>query len=192
MMEDKGIIRILRLQNKRKNKYGINNDRIWEQNIGTIAINLPAAINQRDKALIAEHAILYTDNRAIYLNETINKKRKIDKNKKVKKYKYLNDEVENMLSKVDDEIKFMKNEDIELQKFNSLGLQKTSKCFFQTNRPKTSKFDFLSYEEPIIKKPTAKFGKTFSKTTKKNINLISLNFEKNSVDNKLSIFYNTI
>ena len=185
MMEDKGIIRILRLQNKRKNKYGINNDRIWEQNIGTIAINLPAAINQRDKALIAEHAILYTDNRAIYLNETINKKRKIDKNKKVKKYKYLNDEVENMLSKVDDEIKFMKNEDIELQKYNSLGLQKTSKCFFQTNRPKTSKFDFLSYEEPIIKKPTVKFGKTFSKTTKKNINLISLNFEKNSVDNKL-------
>ena len=186
-MEEQDFMKFLRLQNKKKNKYGIDNERIWEQNIGTNAVNLPFAINQRNKALIAEHAVLYTENRAIYLNEIINKKRKIDKNKKVKIYKYINDSIENLLTKAHDKINFMKNEDIELQKYNSLGLQKTSKCYFQTNRPKTSKFDFLSFEEPINKSPTANFGRSLSKkgrNTKKNS--LSLNLEdKNSADNKL-------
>ena len=186
-MEEQDFMKFLRLQNKKKNKYGIDNERIWEQNIGTNAVNLPFAINQRNKALIAEHAVLYTENRAIYLNEIINKKRKIDKNKKVKIYKYINDSIENLLTKAHDKINFMKNEDIELQKYNSLGLQKTSKCYFQTNRPKTSKFDFLSFEEPINKSLTANFGRSLSKkgrNTKKNS--LSLNLEdKNSADNKL-------
>ena len=187
MMEGQDIMRLIRLQNKKKNKYGIDNERIWEQNIGTTAVNLPSEINQRNKALIAEHAVLYTENRAIYLNEIIKKKRKIDKNKKVKIYKYINDDIENLLTKVHEKINFMKNEDIELQKYNSLGLQKTSKCFFQTNRPKTTKFDFLSFKEPIIKTPNANFRRSQSKKARNsNINSLSLNFEdKNSVDNKL-------
>ena len=130
MTEEKDILRLIKLQNKKKNKYGISNERIWEQNIGTNAINLPFAINNRDRALLAEHAVLYTDNRAILLDETIKKNRKIDKNKKVKIYKYINDDLEKLLTKVYDKVNFMKNEDRELYKFNSLGLQKTSKCFF--------------------------------------------------------------
>ena len=87
MTEEKDILRLIKSQNKKKNKYGISNERIWEQNIGTNAINLPFAINNRDRALLSEHAVLYTDNRAILLDETIKKNRKIDKNKKVKIYK---------------------------------------------------------------------------------------------------------
>ena len=187
MMEEHDIMRLLKLQNKKKNKYGIDNERIWEQNIGTNAVNLPFAINQRNKALIAEHAILYNEKRAILLNEIIKKKRNIDKNKKVKIYKYINDNIENLLTKVHDKIDFMKNEDIELQKFNSLGLQKTSKCYFQTNRPKTSIYDFLSYEEPIVKAPNSNLGRSLSKKGRKgNINSLSLNLEdKNIIDNKL-------
>ena len=186
MTEEKDILRLIKLQNKKKNKYGISNERIWEQNIGTNAINLPFAINNRDRVLLAEHAVLYTDNRAILLDETIKKNRKIDKNKKVKIYKYINDDLEKLLTKVYDKINFMKNEDRELYKFNSLGLQKTSKCFFQTNRPKTSKIEFHSFGEPLVKTPTKNLGKISSKKSIKNINSISFNFdEKNSLDNKL-------
>ena len=56
----------------------------------------------------------------------------------------------------------MQNEDKELQKFNSLSLQKTSKCYFQTNRPKTNKFEynFFGGSNNI---QNSNFGKTFFK-----------------------------
>ena len=61
-----------------KNKYDIYDINIWEQNIGSTPINLPLTINNKNKALIAEHAALYSDNRAIYSNETVKKRNKIE------------------------------------------------------------------------------------------------------------------
>ena len=171
----------------KKNKYDIYDINIWEQNIGSMPVNLPFAINNKNKAISAEHAVLYSDNRAIYANETVKKRNKVDKNKKIKLYKYIKDNIENMLIKTNDKINFMKNENKKLQKKNCLSLQKTSKCFFQTNRPKTSKFELNSYEVPSIKLQKKDFGKTYSKKiTNQNLYLDIFNDEeKNSLDNKL-------
>ena len=171
-----------------KNKYDIYDINIWEQNIGSTPINLPLTINNKNKALIAEHAALYSDNRAIYSNETVKKRNKIDKNKKVKLFKYIKDKTENLLVKVHDKINFMKQENKKLQKINSLSLQKTSKCYFQTNRPKTSKYELESYEVPSIKMKKKFFAKTHSKNfMNHNLNLVTFNnFEdKNSIENNL-------
>ena len=171
----------------KKNKYDIYDINIWEQNIGSMPVNLPFAINNKNKAISAEHAVLYSDNRAIYANETVQKRNKVDKNKKIKLYKYIKDNIENLLIKTNDKINFMKNENKVLQKKNCLSLQKTAKCYFQTNRPKTSKFELNSYEVPSIKMQKKDLCKTYSKRlTNQNLNLDIFNDEeKNSLDNKL-------
>ena len=136
------------LNNNRNDIYNVN---IWEQNIGTTPVNIPSAINNKNKILIAEHDVLYTDNRAIFLNETIKRKRKADKNKKIKLFKYIPDKTEELLTKVYDKINFMKNEDRELYKFNSLGLQKTSKCFFKQIDLRHLKLNFIHLENLLLK-----------------------------------------
>ena len=169
----------------KKNKYDIYDLNIWEQNIGSMPVNLPFAINNKNKAISAEHEVLYSDNRAIYADETVKKRKNVDKNKKIKLYKYIKDDIENLLIKTNDKINFMKNENKKLQKKNFLGIQKTSKCYFQTNRPKTSKFELDSYEVPNIKIQKRNFGKTYSKKiTNQNLNYFN-DEEKNSLDNQL-------
>ena len=171
----------------KKNKYDIYDINIWEQNIGSMPVNLPFAINNKNKAISAEHAVLYSDIRAIYANETVQKRNKVDKNKKIKLYKYIKDNIENLLIETNDKINFMKKENKVLQKKNCLSLQKTAKCYFQTNRPKTSKFELNSYEVPSIKMQKKDLCKTYSKRlTNQNLNLDIFNDEeKNSLDNKL-------
>ena len=44
------------------------------------------------------------------MNETVKKNRQVDKNKKVKIYKYLKDDTEKLLTKVYNKIDFMQNE----------------------------------------------------------------------------------
>ena len=173
------------LNNNRNDIYNVN---IWEQNIGTTPVNIPSAINNKNKILIAEHDVLYTDNRAIFLNETIKRKRKADKNKKIKLFKYIPDKTEELLTKVYDKINFMKNESKEIQKTNCLSLQKTSKCYFQTNRPKTSKLSFELYHSPINKTNKSNFLKTYSKKqSNRYISLLSFNKseDKKYFDNQL-------
>ena len=168
---------------KSKRKKSLNNNRndiynanIWEQNIGTTPVNIPSAINNKNKILIAEHDVLYTDNRAIFLNETIKRKRKADKNKKIKLFKYIPDKTEELLTKVYDKINFMKNESKEIQKTNCLSLQKTSKCYFQTNRPKSSKLFFELYHSTINKTNKCNFLKTYSKKqSNRYVSLLSFN-----------------
>jgi hypothetical protein len=41
----------------KKNKYDIYDLNIWEQNIGSMPVNLPFAINNKNKAISAEHYI---------------------------------------------------------------------------------------------------------------------------------------
>ena len=169
------------------NKNDIYHINIWEHNIGTTPVNLPSAINNKNKILVSEHDVLYTDNRAILSNDPIKKRRKIDKNKKIKLYKYIPDKTEKLLTKVYDKINFMKNEDKEIQKTNSLSLQRTSKCYFQTNRPKTSKSSYDSHYIPN-KTNNSFFNKSnYKKQSSRYINLMSFNKseDKKSFDNQL-------
>ena len=114
----------------KKNKYDIYDINIWEQNIGSMPVNLPFTINNKNKAISAEHAVLYSDNRAIYANETVQKRNKVDKNKKIKLYKYIKDNIENLLIKTNDKINFMKNENKVLQKKKLLKFTKNRKMLF--------------------------------------------------------------
>ena len=177
------IFKLLKNKSSKKNNHSINDSSIWEQNIGSEPVNLPLAIKNKINASKVEHAILYTDNKIISLNESVKKKRQVDKNKKIKIYKYIHDDTEKLLTKVYNKMNFMKNENKELQKLNSLSLQKTSKCFFQTNRPKTTKSEFGFNDRSNIKVQNLFFGKTFSKkNTNRNINYSE---DTNSLDNKL-------
>ena len=186
-MKEEDLIKQLKKKLKKRNKYGISDERIFEHDIGTTSTNIPFAIKNKNKALSSLVGVLYSDNKAIYMNETVKKNRQVDKNKKVKIYKYLKDDTEKLLTKVYNKIDFMQNEDKELQKLNSLSLQKTSKCFFQTNRPKTKKFDFHSFEGSNIKTQNSNFEKIFFKKKTNNLKALSFNNleEKNSWDNKL-------
>ena len=177
-------IKLPRKKATQKNKHDINDINVWKQNIGSTLANLPLAINNKNKIINGEHAVLFSDNRAILSNETVKKRNKVDKNKKVKLYKFIKDETEKLLTKVYDKINFMEKENKELQKINSLSLQKTSKCYFQTNRPKTSKFEHDLYEAPHIKIHKKNFGKTYSKTFTNRISFNNFD-DKNSLDNNL-------
>ena len=172
----------------KNNKYDIYDATIWEQNIGIDSVNLPLAIRNKNRAIQAEHDVLYSDNKAIYFHDEVKKKRQVDKNKKIKLFKYIPDGTEKTLIKVYKKINYMKNEGKELQKLNSLSLQKTSKCYFQTNRPKTSRIDFKSNENPNIKTQNTFFVRNFSKkNTNRNLNTFRFNDsgDKNSNDSKL-------
>jgi hypothetical protein len=75
------------------------------------------------------------------MNNPIYKRRQINKKKKSPFLKHISNDTEKILHKIYDKIHFMRNESKELQKLNSLSLQKTSKIYFTTNRPKTTTFN---------------------------------------------------
>ena len=186
-MEEQNLLSSLKNKNTRKNKLAFEGNKIWSQNIGNNPTNLPSAINIRKKKTSALTGILYSDNKAIFLNDPVKKRRQIDKNKTIKLYEYIEDKTEKLLTKVYDKINFMKNEDKELKKLNSLGFQKTSKCFFLTNRPKTSKININSFTESNTKTQDSFLLKPFSKKNTNNLKSLSFNKseEKNTFDNKL-------
>ena len=164
--------------------------RIYKHNIGSNPVNIPLNIDYKEKNVNYLLSALFTDNRAISLNDPVKKKRKINKNKKIKLYNYLDEKTENLLSKVYEKINHIKSEEKELQKINSLSLQKTSKFFFQTNRPKTTKIELNPYgninNNNNISTKNSFFRKSFGK--KYSNNLITRNsnnsIDKNSLDTK--------
>ena len=186
-MEAQNLLSSLKNKNTRKNKLAFEGNKIWSQNIGNNPTNLPSAINIRKKKTSALTGILYSDNKAIFLNDPVKKRRQIDKNKTIKLYEYIEDKTEKLLTKVYDKINFMKNEDKELKKLNSFGFQKTAKCFFLTNRPKTSKMNINSFTESNTKTQDSFLLKPFSKKNTNNLKSFSFNKseEKNTFDNKL-------
>ena len=166
-MEDEDFIKLLKKNLEKKNESQILEERIYQQNIGSNPVNLPVSISSKEKMMKDYLSVLFSDNKYINFINPVKKRRKIDKNKKLKLYNYIPEKTENLLTKVYERINHIKHEEKKLHKINSLSLQKTSKFYFQTNRP--------NMQKSFGKKQTSNF---------KRINT-NYSYEKNSIDNKI-------
>ena len=175
-----------RLENEIKNLYTANNLKVAKDK----TIKIPINIDSREKIIKHLLSFLFSDNYAINLNNPVKRRRNINKNKKIKIFNYISDKTENMLIKVYDQINSIKNEEKELNKINSLSFQKTSKFFFQTNRPKTSKIELNPFgnlnTNNNISTKNSFFKKSLSKKYSNNLITKNSNFsiDKNSLDTK--------
>ena len=137
---------IFHLMNKKQNNKNKKNDnssnRVWSQKCSAHEINIPKVMSSQDKEFNYAYSLLFSDNRDIKMNKPIYKRRKINNKKKTHFLKYISSDSEKILNKAYTKINYMKNESKELQKLNSLSLQKISKSYFRTNRPKTSNINY--------------------------------------------------
>ena len=136
---------IFHIINKKQNKKSKNenpSNRVWSHKCSTHEVNIPKVMFSQDKEFNYAYSLLFSDNRDIKMNKPIYKRRKINNRKKTHFLKYISSDSEKILNKAYSKINFMKNESKELQKLNSLSLQKISKTYFRTNRPKTSNFNY--------------------------------------------------
>lgn len=188
-MEDEDFIKLLKKNLEKKNESLILDERIYQQNIGSNPVNLPVSISSKEKMMKDYLSVLFSDNKYINFINPVKKRRKIDKNKKLKLYNYIPEKTENLLTKVYERINHIKHEEKKLHKINSLSLQKTSKFYFQTNRPKTSKFELNPFSNlnTNINTQNSFMQKSFGKKQTSNFKRINTNYsyEKNSIDNKI-------
>ena len=188
-MEDEDFIKLLKKNLEKKNESLILDERIYQQNIGSNPVNLPVSISSKEKMMKDYLSVLFSDNKYINFINPVKKRRKIDKNKKLKLYNYIPEKTENLLTKVYERINHIKHEEKKLHKINSLSLQKTSKFYFQTNRPKTSKFELNPFSNlnTNINTQNSFMQKSFGKKQTSNLKRINTNYsyEKNSIDNKI-------
>ncbi len=188
-MEDEDFIKLLKKNLEKKNESLILDERIYQQNIGSNPVNLPVSISSKEKMMKDYLSVLFSDNKYINFINPVKKRRKIDKNKKLKLYNYIPEKTENLLTKVYEKINHIKHEEKKLHKINSLSLQKTSKFYFQTNRPKTSKFELNPFSNlnTNINTQNSFMQKSFGKKQTSNFKRINTNYsyEKNSIDNKI-------
>ena len=138
-----GIFHIMNKKQNNKNKKNDNSgNRLWSYKCSVHEINIPKVMSSHDKEFNYAYSLLFSDNRDIKMNKPIYKRRKINNNKKTHFLKYISSDSEKILNKAYTKINYMKNESKELQKLNSLSLQKISKSYFRTNWPKTSTSNF--------------------------------------------------
>ena len=86
-------------------------------------------MENQDNSCNYAYSLLFSDNRAIIMNNPIYKRRKVHNKKPSNFLKYISGNSEKILSKAYNKINFMKNESKELQKLNSLSLQKHPEIF---------------------------------------------------------------
>ena len=131
---------IFDLMNKKKIKKNneIPSNRIWTHKCSIHSVDMPKVMETQNNICNYAYSLLFSDNRDIKMINPIYKRRNINKKKKSNFLKYISKHSEKILNKVYSKINFMKNEAKELQKLNSLSLQKISKTYFRTNKPKTS------------------------------------------------------
>ena len=124
-------------RNKKK-KSDIPDNRVWSHKCSIHPVDIQKVMDTQDGTFNFAYSLLFSDNRAIKMNSPIYKRRKINDKKQSNFLKYISGDTERILNKAYSKINFMKNETKELQKLNTLSLQKTSKSYFRTNRPQTS------------------------------------------------------
>ena len=93
-------------------------------------------MENQDNSCNYAYSLLFSDNRAIIMNNPIYKRRKVHNKKPSNFLKYISGNSEKILSKAYNKINFMKNESKELQKLNSLSLQKHPEIFLGRIVPK--------------------------------------------------------
>lgn len=136
-------LEFMNLINKNKNRKRKSDilNRIWSQRCSSHPIELQKIMDNDDNAFKYYYSLLFTDNRDIYWNNPVYKKKAVHKKKKLNFLKYISNSSEKVLNQIYTKINYMKDKTKELNKMNTLGLQKTSKSYFRTNRPKSSNFN---------------------------------------------------
>ena len=110
-MEDEDFIKLLKKNLEKKNESLILDERIYQQNIGSNPVNLPVSISSKEKMMKDYLSVLFSDNKYINFINPVKKRRKIDKNKKLKLYNYIPEKTENLLTKVYERINHIKHEE---------------------------------------------------------------------------------
>ena len=122
---------------KRKEEGKIPDYSTWFRGYTNGKMDIQKVMDKQDNEFNYAYSLLFNDIPDFkYL--FLNKRKKNNKNQS-NFLQYISNDSEKILSKAYTKINFMRSETKNLDKFNSLGLQKTSKSFFQTNRPITSK-----------------------------------------------------
>ena len=171
------------LMNRKRNKKKKNDipyTRVWSQKCSSHAVNIPKVMNRQDNEFNYQYSLLFSDNRDIKLNNPIYNKRKINNKKNPKFLSYISYISKKILNKAYNKMNFMKKETQELQKMNTLSIQKTSKTYFRTSRPKTSNYSCHSFRNRV------ESASTYLKS--QGINLSNNNskiLKKNSLHNSL-------
>ena len=170
------------IKNKKK-KSDIPDERIWSHRCGIDPVDVQKVMDNQINHFNFAYSVLFSDNRAIKMHNPIYKRRQVNNKKKSNYLKYISSDSENILNKAYGKINFMKNESKELQKLNSLSLQKTSKTYFKTNRPKTSTYD-------IVFRNRVESASTNYQTQTLNLNLniskkLNKNIYRNDMNNSL-------
>ena len=130
---------IFDLMNKKRNiKTNIPDNRVWSHKCSIHPVDITKIMDTQDSTFNYAYSLLFSDDRDIKMNKPIYKRRKINDKKQSNYLKYISNDSEKILNKIYTRINFMRNETKELQKLNTLSLQKTSKSYFRTNRPETS------------------------------------------------------
>ena len=133
---------------KSQMKKFLNNNRFWCMDISPSPVELGIEMKKFDKTIKNARSSLYFDNRAIRMAAPVQKRQKL-KFEKISNYLGpISDNAEKILDQIYDRMKFMTNESKELHKINSLSLQRTSKKFFRTSRPKTSTDNPITLSTP--------------------------------------------
>lgn len=174
-------LEFMNLVNRNKNRKKKPNilSRIWTQRINNHPIELQKVIETYENLLNYYYSLLFTDNRDIYWNNPVYKKKTVHKKKKLNFLKYISDSSEKVLNRIYTKINYMKDRTKELNKMNTLGLQKTSKSYFRTNRPKSSNFNIIKKKNRIESAST-----NYRMTTTLNFNLSkSRSMSKNELQN---------
>jgi hypothetical protein len=186
-METESLDELKRKMNKKK-KESIKDQRIWSHRYGIQPVDMQKVMGTQNKIFNYAYSLLFSDNRAIKMNNPIYKRRQVNRKKKSQFLKYISNDSEKILNKAYNKINFMKNESKELQKLNSLSLQKTSKTYFQTNRPKTS--DFNNSRRNRVESASTNYQTqtiNLNKRKKSNKNLFQSNISNSIGKNKTEV-----
>lgn len=174
-------LEFMNLVNKNKNRKRKSDilSRIWSQRCSSHPIELQKIMDNDDNAFKYYYSLLFTDNRDIYWNNPVYKKKAVHKKKKLNFLKYISNASEKVLNQIYTKINYMKDRTKELNKMNTLGLQKTSKSYFRTNRPKSSNFNLMKKKNRVESAST-----NYRMTTTLNFNLSkSRSLSKNELQN---------
>ena len=130
-------LNLINNKNSKKKKKEIPISRIWSHRTSIHPIDLQNTMENDDNELNYFYSLLFTDNRDIYKKNPTYKRKQVHKKKNLAFLKHISGEAEKILNDIYTKINYMKDKTKELNKLNTLSMQKTSKNYFRTNRPKT-------------------------------------------------------
>lgn len=141
-LEFANLIYSKRFKNNKNSLHNRLKSRVWSQKCADYPIDLMKVMDKYGNLFNYAYSSLFADNRDILEKNPIYNRKKIQAKKASNFLKYISADSEKLLNKMYTKINFIKDETKELQKLNTLNLQKISKSYFRTNNPKTSRQNY--------------------------------------------------